>query len=380
NEVMPDLGYEIEDFQYYTWRITGWSGSEKMIKSPEFEAGCWKWHILLYPFGDNNSDTVSIYLGFAGWHSHVQFALLLWNPEDPTSYVSHQTQYRFTAEKSAFGFPQFYDLRKLFAPSENRTRSLIENDACNITAFVRIINDPLVFIWHDFTNKEIKVNERHLYLPTKIVTPNTFSRHQGFDLANFHDRQYSLSDVPQFMVLKSETYGNFKSIAAKLLGYPAEQIRFWVLVNRQNKTARPYTPIIDNFLDMTMEEIYTRLTPRQYDLKLFLEVEKPINDKVWFPQVENGSPHILVFIKYFDPDTQSLEGLGHLYIQNFAKVSDIIPILCEKKNFPPHTPLKIYEEIKPNMIEKMKPKLTFQKAEIQNGDIICFQKALTSKE
>ncbi|CAG8857399.1 30138_t:CDS:2, partial [Gigaspora margarita] len=31
NEVMPDPGYEIEDFQYYTWRITGWSGLEKRI-------------------------------------------------------------------------------------------------------------------------------------------------------------------------------------------------------------------------------------------------------------------------------------------------------------------------------------------------------------
>jgi len=107
--------------------------------------------------------------------------------------------------------------------------------------------------------------------------------------------------------------------------------------------------------------------------------DKPINGKSWFPPTE-GNSHIMVFLKYFDPDTQTLEGLGHLYIQKFGKVGDYTRILCEKKEFPPDTPLKIYEEIKPNMIEEMKPKNTFQQSEIQDGDIICFQKALTEKE
>lgn len=32
------------------------------------------------------------------------------------------------------------------------------------------------------------------------------------------------------------------------------------------------------------------------------------------------------------------------------------------------------------MIEPMKPKQTFNQAEIQDGDIICFQRAYTDKE
>jgi ubiquitin carboxyl-terminal hydrolase 7 len=31
------------------------------------------------------------------------------------------------------------------------------------------------------------------------------------------------------------------------------------------------------------------------------------------------------------------------------------------------------QEIKPNMIELMKPKATFLQSEIQDGDILCFQ-------
>ncbi|CAG8730823.1 21837_t:CDS:10, partial [Racocetra persica] len=208
--------------------------------------------------------------------------------------------------------------------------------------------------------KEAK--ERHLYLTIKIVTLATFERHQGFDLVNFDDRQYSISEVPQFKVLKSETYRTLKTMVSQQVGIPYEQTRLWILVNRPNKTVRLDTPISDHFLDMTMEEICL-----QHELKLFLEVaDKPIDGKeAWFPTLEYSSL-LLVFIKYFNPNTQSLEGVCHLYVRKFGNVGDIIPILCEKKNFPPHTLLNIYKEIKPTEIKEMKPELTFQQSEIQD--------------
>jgi len=46
----------------------------------------------------------------------------------------------------------------------------------------------------------------------------------------------------------------------------------------------------------------------------------------------------------------------------------------------PGTPLKLYEEIKPGMIELMQPKLTFSQSKIQDGDVICFQVDLSKKE
>ncbi|CAG8473953.1 35423_t:CDS:10, partial [Racocetra persica] len=228
--------------------------------------------------------------------------------------------------------------------------------------------------------KEKEAVERHLYLPTKVVTLDTFESHQGFDLANLDDRQYPISEVLQFNVLKSDTYKDFKAMVAQKVGIPIEQIRFWPLINRQNKTVRPDVPIADVLLGMTMEEIHKKFMPSSNELKFFLEVaHKRINSKEWFPPYEDSSD-ILVFIKYFDPDKQSLKGVCYFYVQKYGKVGDIIPILCEKKNFPPDTPLKIYEEIKPSMIEEMKPKLTFHISEIQHGDIICFQKALTEQK
>ncbi|CAG8814142.1 26989_t:CDS:2, partial [Racocetra persica] len=186
-----------------------------------------------------------------------------------------------------------------------------------------------------YEQKKKEAEERHLYLSTK--------HYHWFDLANFDDQQYALSEFPQIMVLKSDTYRAFKAIVAHKFGTSPEKIRFWVLVNRQNKTIRSDVPIPNDYLDMEMEEIRKKMVPRHNDLKLFLEVaDKSINGKAWFPPKEKNS-YILVFIKYFNPDTQSLEGVCHLYVRKFGKVGDIIPILCKKKNFPPRTPLNIYE-------------------------------------
>ncbi|KAF0511325.1 cysteine proteinase [Gigaspora margarita] len=93
NNIMPNPSFEIKDFQYYTWRITAWSALKKRITSCEFEAGGWK---CITP------DSVSIYLDFAdpkeapaGWSSYVQFAFLLWNPENPISSFSHRMHVRY---------------------------------------------------------------------------------------------------------------------------------------------------------------------------------------------------------------------------------------------------------------------------------------------
>jgi len=79
------------------------------------------------------------------------------------------------------------------------------------------------------------------------VTAETFKNHQGFDLANFDDRQYPLSNLYSRKILKTETYGTFKAEISRVFDIPPEQIRFWVLVNRQNKTVRPDTQIPETY-------------------------------------------------------------------------------------------------------------------------------------
>ncbi|CAB4475286.1 unnamed protein product [Rhizophagus irregularis] len=219
-----------------------------------------------------------------------------------------------------------------------------------------------------------------LSLTVNVVTAENFNKHQGFDLVNFVNPP--LSKIHSHNVLKNTTYTTFKEKVSQCFNIPSEQVRFWVFVKRQNQTIRPDLPIPESSFNKSMEEIRIEMTPRRHELKLYMEVaDKPINDRAWFPSIgRSENMNIIVFLKYFDPDTQTLEGLGHLYVRDYDKVGDCTNILRERKNLPPDTPLIIYEEIKPNMIEKMYLNYTFRGSEIQNGDIICFQKALMENE
>ncbi|KAG8902957.1 hypothetical protein FRB99_003895 [Tulasnella sp. 403] len=77
---------------------------------------------------------------------------------------------------------------------------------------------------------------------------------------------------------------------------------------------------------------------------------------------------------------QTLTGVSKVYVLRTSKVGDLAGVICEKMRWAPQTPIKLYEEIKPSMIELMKPKSTFTQSEIQDGDIICFQSEITDKE
>jgi ubiquitin carboxyl-terminal hydrolase 7 len=88
----------------------------------------------------------------------------------------------------------------------------------------------------------------------------------------------------------------------------------------------------------------------------------------------------MVFLKHFDTSKQTLYGVGKVYMSRTSKVGDLVPVINERMRWTPGTPLKLYEEIKPGMIELMKSKFSFGQSEIQDGDVICFQVDLPEKE
>ncbi|KAF9649101.1 cysteine proteinase [Thelephora ganbajun] len=219
------------------------------------------------------------------------------------------------------------------------------------------------------------------YLTVKVITDVTFSLHQGFDLAVFDETNGSLSDLPTFRVLKQETYSVFKSRVAQHFGCPESQIRLWVLANRMNKTVRPDTTIPENEPSLTVEMIRDNFASHlgNLDLRLYLDI-LPDSSRVGYPSPLAGNVVIMIFLKYFDTTQQSLFGLGKVHMPRVGKVRDLIPIINERMKWIPGTPLKLYEEVKPGMIEPVRPKYTFGMSEIQDGDIICFQLETSGKE
>ncbi|KAF8937723.1 hypothetical protein BGZ58_002267 [Dissophora ornata] len=230
-------------------------------------------------------------------------------------------------------------------------------------------------------NKRKERDESLLYFNARVVSDDDFKAHNGFDLYN----PLSPTAGKVFKVRKEDPFSTFRQVVAESYGIPENQLRLWTLVKRQNDTVRAELAIPDSDLKSTMELVKekhgTRTLP---DLKIYVEfpekTAKVANGKTSWFQSESQNGDIMIFIKYYDPFTSTLEGVGKLHVHKQAKVGDIIGQLNEKKGFPANTSLKLFEEIKPTMIEPMKMKSTFHQCEIQSGDIIVFQKELTPKE
>lgn len=73
-------------------------------------------------------------------------------------------------------------------------------------------------------------------------------------------------------------------------------------------------------------------------------------------------------------------GLGHIFVSVSDKVSSILSDLVEKAELPKNTSLQLFEEVKPTSIDTLKAEQSFKKAELQNGDIISFQRVLSKQE
>ena len=227
--------------------------------------------------------------------------------------------------------------------------------------------------------------------------------HQGFDLTSW-DLDSELPSAPVVhRVLRTSTVAEFSRSLAESLKLPPEQVRLWAMVNRQNKTTRPDQPIVES--DMTLDAAFTKYGSRDKAFRLWVEQASTFdNNRVVWPEIQppnpgNSNATILIFLKYFDAEAQTLRGAGHIYVKKQQKVSEMVPMILQimKWRDGPNglahglaangitngtslPTIALYEEIKHSMIEPMKPKATLQQAELQDGDIVCFQKVLTEKQ
>lgn len=223
--------------------------------------------------------------------------------------------------------------------------------------------------------------EAHLYCHVGLIDDTTFREHNSFDLTTYEQDAQEKSSPDVRKVLRTTKLSDFASQIASDKGVEPEQIRFWSMVGRQNKTNRPDQPLRE--IEITMEEALNKYGSRGKPFHLWVEVgPKAENGQVFFPDPvpANGNNPILVFLKYFDVRNQTLTGVGHVYVKKHDKVSEIAPQINKLMQWDPSTPLLLFEEIKFSMIEAMKPKQTFQQSEIQDGDIICFQQNFSEAE
>ncbi|CAM1508456.1 Fc.00g053040.m01.CDS01 [Cosmosporella sp. VM-42] len=235
--------------------------------------------------------------------------------------------------------------------------------------------------------------EAHLFMMVKVITDDTFRNYGGTDLCVFDANPEVDPAAPKFYrVRRAMTMEEFVAQVAGDIGQDPRKVRLWLMVNRQNKTIRPDQPIMD--LRLTVEETYARSAAhRDASLRVWVEIAEevgPDGEAIWpsYQSQPNGvvvkNDTILLLLKHFDSENQSLRGVGHVYIAKEKKVEELVPQILKKMDWgdklPAEEKLLLWEEIKPTMIEGLKPKQSLKVAELQDGDIICFQRTTEKKQ
>lgn len=134
--------------------------------------------ILFFPFGQDSGESCSFYLEHYSegdipddWYCCAQFALVLWNPNDPKILSFKTTQHRFTKTEGDWGFTTFENMRKLFTQEWNgRGKTLVENESANMTVYVRVVKDETGILWHTFRDYDSKKETGYVGLKNQGAT------------------------------------------------------------------------------------------------------------------------------------------------------------------------------------------------------------------
>ncbi|EPS58994.1 hypothetical protein M569_15818, partial [Genlisea aurea] len=197
-----------------------------------------------------------------------------------------------------------------------------------------------------------------------------------FDLVD-HDK------VRNFRIQKQLPFNHFKEDVAKEFGVPVQFQRFWIWAKRQNHTYRPNRPLNPQEEAQTvgaLREVSNKA--HNAELKLFLEVECG-PDRHSIPPPDKNKEDILLFFKLYDPEKERLRYVGRLFVKTSGKPMEILAKLNEMAGFAPDEEIDLFEEIKfePNvMCERLDKRASFRFSQLEDGDIVCFQKQLLPEQ
>ncbi|CAM8927423.1 unnamed protein product [Rhodiola kirilowii] len=217
--------------------------------------------------------------------------------------------------------------------------------------------------------------QAHLYTIIKVARDEDLREQIGkdifFDLVD-HDK------VRNFRIQKQMPFNLFKEEIAKEFGVPVQCQRFWFWAKRQNHTYRPNRPLTpQEELQPVGQLREVSNKTHNAELKLLLEVEFGPDSRP-IPLPEKTKADILLFFKFYNPEKEELRFVGKLYVKSSGKPVEIIGKLNEMVGLPPDEEIELYEEIKFDpcvMCEHLDRRASFHTSQLEDGDIICFQKA-----
>ncbi|XP_038697160.1 ubiquitin carboxyl-terminal hydrolase 12 isoform X1 [Tripterygium wilfordii] len=222
--------------------------------------------------------------------------------------------------------------------------------------------------------------QAHLFTMIRVARDEDLMEQIGrdiyFDLVD-HEK------VRSFRIQKQTPFNLFKEEVAKEFGIPVQLQRFWIWAKRQNHTYRPNRPLTQQEQAQSVGQL-REVTNKAHsvELKLFLEVELGLDLRP-IPPPEKTKEDILLFFKLYDPEKEELRYVGRLFVKITGKPIEILSKLNQMAGFAPDEEIELYEEIKSEptvMCEHIDKKTSFRLSQIEDGDIICFQKCSVESE
>ncbi|GBF59477.1 ubiquitin carboxyl-terminal hydrolase [Trichophyton mentagrophytes] len=224
-------------------------------------------------------------------------------------------------------------------------------------------------------SKELKANyTNNSGINVRFFSINDFYKHHGLDIVpKLPTDDKSASSLSYSHLQENVLVQELVSAVTQALNIPGKAIRIWPMITRQNGTLRPIGPPLDP--GATMGDVRKTHYPRlPCEFQLWVESDGCLYGD------RNEPDSSLVFLKHFDVIKQAITGFSSIYVKPDDKPDDLSPMICRAMEWEPNTPISYYEEIKPTLIDKMDGKNTMKRLEVGDGDIICFQRVMTSTE
>ncbi|KAL0433504.1 UNVERIFIED_CONTAM: Ubiquitin carboxyl-terminal hydrolase 13 [Sesamum latifolium] len=182
------------------------------------------------------------------------------------------------------------------------------------------------------------------------------------------------AEADMYMIVKEEIASEFCA--------PVYFQRFWLWGKRQNKTHRPNRPLtlLDEFCTVSHLKRLSSNNPND-ELQLFLEVERA-QDLCAGPLPDKESDDILLFFKLYEPEKGESRYAGRLFVKSYDKPADILEKLNKLAGYAPDEEIELFEEIKfePTvMCAYIDKGITFTSNQLEDGDIVWYQKSLPAQ-
>ncbi|XP_067928164.1 ubiquitin carboxyl-terminal hydrolase 7-like isoform X2 [Watersipora subatra] len=214
-------------------------------------------------------------------------------------------------------------------------------------------------------------SEAHLYMYINVLLEDVFYSHHGHDL---FDHEKSQDFIRRFKIRKADTVSQVIQTFADSLNQRPSALRIWPFQYRQNQTFRP------TMLETPSSEFGLKTIHEAADSDspwfIFLEALSPDSKLEALPHFDRTG-HVCLFIKRYDPKSETLSYCGHCCFQITISLNDMMPILAKVAGFPEGTKLLMYEEVKPNLIDKIEftdGLLEKELDELMDGDILIVQR------